>query len=248
MHPLHTIPIPGFREPLCSLSHLFGAAVFIVLAPAFIRRGLEDRGRTAWLSIMACTSILLLLTSSFYHTCWEGPWREFMVRADVSAVFLLIAGSVSPVYAILFRGWARTIPLLLIWIVTVGGIASRILSPHSSIGPLGVGLFLIFGWGNAIATAVIWHRFGWKFIKPGIAAGMSYTFGAVVLMLHAPTLWHGVIGPHELWHFAVLSGMGFHYRFVSSFAAGPPALITRHELSPVLLKLPEQASQLLDAA
>lgn len=248
MHPLHTYPIPGFREPFCSLSHLFGAAVFTVLAYSFIRRARGDTARTACLSCLAFSSILLLTTSSLYHMCWPGPWREFLIRADVSAVFLLIAGSLTPVYAILFKGWSRSIPLALVWIVTVGGIVARFLSPHSSIGPLGVGLFLLFGWGNAIATVVMWRRFGWNFIKTGIASGMSYTLGAVILMLHAPTLWHGIFGPHEIWHAAVLSGMGFHWKFVSKFAAGPPPLIACPELSPNLLKFPAPTPQLRDAA
>lgn len=225
MHPLHTYPLPGFREPLCSVSHLFGAAAFAVLAWAFIRRGRGDWGRTLCLGAMAGSSILLLLTSALYHMCWPGPFRDIMNRVDVSAVFLLIAGSLTPVYGILFRGFARSIPLALIWSVTVLGILSRVFSPQSSIGPEGVALFLAFGWGNIIVTAVIWRRFGWDFIKPGILAGMSFTLGALVLMLHAPTIWHGVIGPHELWHAAVLSGMGFHWRFVSQFAGGAPVVL-----------------------
>lgn len=232
MHPLHTYPLPGFREPLCSVSHLMGAAAFAVLALAFIRRGRGDWSRMLCLGIMACTSVLLLLTSALYHMCWPGPVRDLMNRVDVSAVLLLIAGSVTPVYGILFRGLSRWIPLAFIWIVTGFGIASRIVFPQSSIGPEGVALFLVFGWTNAIVTIVIWRRFGWEFIKPGIFAGLSYTFGAIILMLHAPTVWHGVIGPHELWHAAVLSGMGFHWRFVSTFAGGAPAVLRRVKYVP----------------
>lgn len=236
MHPLHTYPLPGVREPLCSVSHILGAAAFAVLAVAFIRRGGGDRWRTICLAMMACSSVLLLATSGLYHMCWPGPLREFMVRADVSAVFLLIAGSLTPIYGILFQGAARWVPLLLIWGVTGFGIASRIVSPESSIGPTGVALFLAFGWGNAIVTVVMWRKYGWRFIKPGICAGLSYTFGAIVLMLHAPTVWHGFIGPHELWHAAVLSGMGFHWRFVSTFAGGTPEVLLPVEYAPVVLE------------
>lgn len=231
----------GFREPICSLSHLFGAAIFAVLAREFIRRGRGDRARTACLTGMAGTSVLLLVTSSLYHMCWPGWWREIMIRADVSAVFLLICGSLTPVYAILFEGKARWIPLTLIWGVSAVGILSRIWSLESSIGPLGVGLFLVFGWGNAYATLVMWRRYGWHFIKPGLFAGLSFTFGGLVLMFHAPTLWHGYIGPHELWHAAVLSGMGFHWRFVGQFAAGIPPLATRDVPPPILVEFPRHA-------
>lgn len=66
----------------------------------------------------------------------------------------------------------------------------------------------MFGWGCGITAYVLWRRFGWDFIQPAIFAGLAYTVGAIVLVSHSPTLVTGVIGPHELWHVAVLSGLG----------------------------------------
>ena len=77
------------------------------------------------------------------------------------------------------------------------------------------------GWGSLATAIVLWRRFGWAFIKPAVLAGASYTFGAIVLLFHAPTIVSGIMGPHELWHFAVLSGLAMHWRFVFQFASGP---------------------------
>ena len=49
-----------------------------------------------------------------------------------------------------------------------------------------------------------------------LAGGIAYSLGAIVLMLHAPSLIPGVIGPHELWHVAVLIGLGLHWLFVEA--------------------------------
>jgi hypothetical protein len=54
--------------------------------------------------------------------------------------------------------------------------------------------------------------------------GIAYTLGAIVLMLNWPILIPGVVGAHELWHFAVLVGLGLHWAFIFQFAGGlPPA-------------------------
>jgi hypothetical protein len=97
-------PLPGCREPLSSLSHMLGAFVFAAMAILLIRRGRGDWVRTTSLVVMAASSVLLLLLSSAYHLTWPGPVRDFLLRADVAGIFLLIAGSMTPVHAILFSG------------------------------------------------------------------------------------------------------------------------------------------------
>ena len=220
MDEIAMFPLPGCREPLSSLSHLFGACVFAVLAAGLIRRGRGDWVRTSSLVIMAVASVLLLVLSSLYHLFWPGPMRELMVRADISAVFLLIAGSMTPVHAILFSGRSRWMPLLVIWTAAFAGIMLRMIFYENVKGSVGVAIFLLFGWGSVITAFVLWRRFGLAFVKPAILAGASYTLGALVLLFHEPTLVTGVIGPHELWHIAVLSGLGLHWHFVFQFASG----------------------------
>ncbi|MFO1022473.1 MAG: hemolysin III family protein [Planctomycetales bacterium] len=220
MPPIQALPALGIREPFCSLSHLVGAVVFFVLAFELVRRGGSDRLRRTSLLLMSGATVLLLVTSGSYHLLWPGTARDFLVRADVSAVFLLIAGSMTPVHAILFQGLGRWLPLVAVWLVAFTGIALRFLVLGTVLGWQGVVVFLAFGWGGAFTTGVMWRKFGWKFVRPAVCAGLSYTVGAVVLMLHQPTLIDGVIGPHELWHAAVLAGLAFTWEFTFQFASG----------------------------
>ena len=214
-------PLPGCREPLSSLSHMLGAFVFAAMAILLIRRGRGDWVRTSSLVVMAVSSVLLLILSSAYHLSWPGPAREFLLRADVAGVFLLIAGSMTPVHAILFSGRSRWLVLVLIWTMAIAGIFLRMIYHDLVTDAVGVSIFLICGWGSLATAIVLWRRFGWAFIKPAVLAGASYTFGAIVLLFHGPTIVSGIMGPHELWHFAVLSGLAMHWRFVFQFASGP---------------------------
>ena len=220
MREINVFPLPCFREPMSSLSHLLGAVVFTVLAVVLVRRGRGDWCRTISLAVMAFSTVQLLVLSGIYHMYWPGPLRQLMVRADISGVFLLIAGSLTPVHVILFRGVARWGPLTLAWAAAVLGIILRMVYFDSVSSEAGIAIFLLFGWGAAITAAVIYQRYGWAFVRPGVLAGLAYTAGAIVLTLHRPTLVAGLVGPHELWHLAVLTGLGLHWRFVFQFASG----------------------------
>lgn len=214
-------PLPGCREPLSSLSHMLGAFVFAAMAILLIRRGRGDWVRTSSLAVMAASSVLLLILSSAYHLSWPGPARDFLLRADVAGVFLLIAGSMTPIHAILFSGRSRWLALTLIWTIAIAGILLRMIYHEFVTDAVGVSIFLMCGWGSLVTAIVLWRRYGWEFMKPAVLAGASYTLGAIVLLFHGPTLVTGIIGPHELWHLAVLSGLSMHWRFVYQFASGP---------------------------
>jgi channel protein (hemolysin III family) len=211
--------IPGFREPFNCFTHLLGAAVFAVLSFYLVKRGRGASGRTVCLLVMALASVALLSLSSVYHMLWPGTAREVMRRLDVAAVFVLIGGTMTPIHVILFKGFHRWGPLTLVWSLAVTGIVLRMVF-FSSLPPgIGTACFVLLGWGGAISAFALWRRYGWTFVKPLVFGGIAYTVGAIILLAGWPVLIPGVIGSHELWHLAVLAGLGFHWRFVWSFAS-----------------------------
>lgn len=214
--------IPGFREPFSCITHLVAAPVFAVLGYFLVRRGRGSWGRTISLAVMALSTVFLLSMSAVYHLLSPGPGRSVMRHLDVAGVFAVIAGTVTPVHAILFHGFNRWAPILLVWSAAAAGITLR--TVFSDRLPYGLGntIFLILGWGGLISCVALWRRYGLSFVKPLLWGGVAYTLGVVVLGLKWPTLIPGVIGGHELWHVAVLVGLALHWRFVWQFASGPP--------------------------
>ena len=65
---------------------------------------------------------------------------------------------------------------------------------------------------------VVWRRQGTSRVWLLILGGVVYSIGAIFLGLEWPTIWRGVLGPHELWHVAVLTAMGLHWKFVFEHA------------------------------
>jgi channel protein (hemolysin III family) len=215
-----TISLSWTREPFNTISHIIGALIFAALAVQLIRRGRGDRLRTLSLAVLAYASIQTLLISSAYHSLWPGAYRDFMLRADVVGIFILIAGSITPVHVILFTGVERWAPLALAWTIAFGGAILRIVYFDTLPGIVGVAIFLAFGWATAVTAATLWWRFGWRFVRFAVLSGLAYTVGAIVLVQHGPIVVKGVVGPHELWHLAVLTGLAMQWAFVFQFADG----------------------------
>jgi channel protein (hemolysin III family) len=81
-------------------------------------------------------------------------------------------------------------------------------------------VFLGFGWASVVAGIILWRRYGWRFVQPAVLSGLFYSLGAIGLMLDWPIVIPELIGPHEVWHIAVLIALGLEWRFVFQFASG----------------------------
>lgn len=222
MDDIHVLAIPGFREPVSCFSHLLAAPVFALLGYLLVRRGRGDLGRTVSLAVMAVSTVFLLSMSAVYHLLGPGPGRYVMRQLDVASVFAVIAGTVTPIHAILFRGFNRAAPLALVWSAAAAGITLRTIFSDRLPSGVGDGIFLLLGWGGLFACILLWRRYGFAFVGPLLWGGVAYTLGVVILGLKWPTPIPGVVGPHELWHVAVLVGLGLHWKFVFQFAGGRP--------------------------
>ena len=210
----------GIREPISCLSHLLAAPLFAILGYFLVARGRGSLPRMVSLAVFAGASVFLLLMSAGYHVLGSGDGRALMKQFDVAAVFVLIAGTGTPMHMILFRGIARWVPLLLVWSIAVVGIVLRTIYSDSLSSITANGIFLLMGWGGLFAFILAWRHFGLRFAMPLLLGGVAYTLGVFVLTFKWPTLWPGFVGPHEVWHVAVLAGLSLHWQFVAQFAAG----------------------------
>ena len=233
MDDIDALSIPGFREPVNCFTHLVAAVVFAILSFYLIRRGRGSWIRMTSLAVMAFASIFLLSMSAVYHLLWAGTGRDVMRQLDIAGVFVLIAGTMTPVHAILEKGVVRWAALVLVWSTAITGITLTTVFSKSLPSGVGIGIFLLFGWGGLISFIILWMRYGWSFVKPLLWGGVAYTLGAISLGLNWPILIPRVIGAHEMWHVAVLVGLSLHWKFVFQFASGAPETPSPASTTPV---------------
>lgn len=212
--------IPGFTEPVSSLSHLLGAGVFFVLGVFLVLKGRGSAARVGSLFVLVFASVFLLSMSGTYHLLDQHAGREVMRRLDHAAIFVLIAGTFTPCHVLLFRRFWRWGGLAIIWVAAINGIVFKTIFFHDIPEWLGLAFYLALGWMGLFSGSLIIRRYGLTFVRPLLYGALAYTFGAVLEFLRWPVLIEGVLGPHELFHLAVLAGLGWHWSFVASFADG----------------------------
>lgn len=228
--PLHSgVPelrhLPGLHDPVSAVTHLFGAAGFLALGALLLRRGRGDPARLAFLAVYAAAGVLLFAASGGYHmTAAGGPARAVLQRLDHAAIFVLIAGTFTPVHGLLFRGPLRWGPLLLVWAAAAAGVVLKAAYFDAVAEWVGLTLYLSVGWLGLLSGLLLGRRHGFAFVRPLALGGAAYSVGAALDFLRWPVLVPGAIQSHEVFHLAVLAGAGWHFAFVWGFADGrlPP--------------------------
>lgn len=212
---METLAIPGFSEPVSSLSHLIGAGACLVAGIVLLRRGRGSAARMFVLGVFVFSCVFLLSMSGVYHLLEpRGTGHAVLQRLDHAGIFLVIAGSFTPVHWLLFRGWARWGVLALIWTLAVTGITLKAIFFDDIPEWLGLSLYLALGWIGLASGIALWRRYGGSLVRPLVYSGLAYTTGAVLEFLRMPVIVPGVLGPHELLHLGVIAGIGFHFAFL----------------------------------
>ena len=218
------LAIAGFSDPVSSISHLVGAVVFAFLAATLLRRGGGDRLRMISLSVFAVSCVLLLGLSGVYHLLSpDTAGRAVLKQLDHAAIFVLIAGSFTPVHVILFRGVWRWGTLAAIWGAAIAGVVVK--TVYFDVMPewLGLTMYLGLGWIGVFSAAALARLYGWRFIRPVLWGALAYTVGALAEFLRWPLLLPGILGPHEIFHLAVLAGISLHWKFILGCASAAGA-------------------------
>jgi channel protein (hemolysin III family) len=217
------LSIAGFSDPVSSLTHLAAAVVFAVLGVVLLHRGRGHLARMISLCVFAFSCVLLLSLSGVYHLLAPGTaGREVLKRLDHAAIFVLIAGSFTPVHAILFRGAWRWGMLAGIWGAAIAGLTLKTVYFATVPEWLGLLMYLGLGWMGVISALALARRYGLRFIQPVLWGALAYTAGAVTEFVRWPVLLGGIVGPHEIFHLAVLAGISCHWAFILGIAAGEP--------------------------
>lgn len=155
----------------------------------------------AW--VYGLAAVLCYLTSSTYHL-WPrfDRTREVLRRADHSMIYVLIAGSFTPICLLAMTGWWRWPLIATFWATASAGVALTV-APSTPFPRFGTALYLILGWAAASAFPALARHPGR--VALALIAGLLYTVGAVLFGLQRPRLRPNFFGYHEFWHCLVVA-------------------------------------------
>lgn len=168
-------------------------------------------------AVFAASVCLMLGTSALYHrVTWSPGRRLWMRRADHAALFLLIAGTYTPVALIGLHGAWRPSILLIVWTGAAAAAATKICwvgSPKWLSAAIGLAL----GWVAVAALPQLAHNEGLAPLFLLAAGGLAYTVGAVVYALRRPDPLPRVFGYHELFHALTIVALSCQYVAIAVF-------------------------------
>jgi len=190
-----------------------GCGVGLILAAS------DGRARVA-ASIYAVAVSALLGTSALYHrVTWRPAARRWMRRLDHSMIFVLIAGTYTPVALVALKGSLANTILIVMWAGALGGVIFKLLwidAPKwlfaTVYTALGLVTFAVFG---QLPAAI-----GWLGAAGLALGGLLYLIGAVVYASGRPNPWPKVFGYHEVFHALVLAAAALQYAVIA-FAVLP---------------------------
>ena len=168
-------------------------------------------------SIFGASMILLYSASATYHLVNASEKVvKILQKIDHSMIFVLIAGTYTPICLTLLRGRLGYWLLALIWSSAAAGIVMKMFFfdiPRL----LYTGIYLIMGWIAVFVIVPLYRAGGPLPLVWLLIGGLMYTAGGIIYAVKKPDLFPGWLGFHEIFHVFVILGSTAHYVMILRF-------------------------------
>ncbi len=205
-----TNPVRGFLHGTAAIVALVGAIILFSIAPGGLWRRLS-------FFVFGLSLVGLYSVSSLYHSIpWRGIHKRRMQRLDHVMIYILIAGTFTPLAVNVLDGWLRWATLGVQWGIVAVGVAEKTIRRTPS-DNLSIALQTTQGW---LALLLLWplsSRLPWTAILLIGLGGLFYTVGMVFLVTNRPRLWPRVFSYHEVFHLMVIAASILHFAAISRY-------------------------------
>jgi hemolysin III len=188
-------------------THLVGAALAIAGLSILVTLAIvkDDALRAVSFAIYGATLVLLYGFSATYHALQHPPTKALLQKLDHSAIYLLIAGSYTPIALVTLHGpWGWAL-FGLSWGLALVGIVQELTLGRRT-RRLSMVLYVLMGWLVVIAINPLMHALPTRGLIWLVAGGLCYS-GGIYFYVHAGRVRHF----HGIWHLFVLAGSGCHF-------------------------------------
>jgi hemolysin III len=213
---MDVVPFLGLREPVSSLTH-FATAVFAgYVTLLIVRLTAGDPLKQRSMIVYGLSMVLLYTASGVYHAVpgkFLDPTVSFFRRVDITAIFILIAGSYTPIASVLLTGSLRRRMLVLMWSLAAAGIAIKWLVPNLS-HPMTVCMFVLAGLPGFLPIAEYRRALDGRGAAWLLGGCVCFALGGVLDVMEWPAPIPGLINSHEVTHLLDMAGTAAHVVFM----------------------------------
>ena len=174
------------------------------------------RGRIGAL-VYAVGLVALFGVSGTYHRGrWSDTKRRVMQKLDHGTIFVMIAGSYTPVCLMALEGWFSWVMLAIAWAGATVGFVVAFTGKGRFARILRGTLYIALGWAAVVAVPQMWGQLSIAELVLIAVGGVLFTVGAVFLLTRWPDPFPNVFGYHEVWHALVVAAVVCQFVAIAS--------------------------------
>jgi hemolysin III len=206
-------PLPA-KPLLRGWFHMGAIPLVLIAGIVLITFGPTLAGRVS-AAVYTLTAVQLFSTSAIYHRGnWAERLRAMLQRVDHANIFLIIAGTYTPLSVLLLPRSTATLVLSIVWGGALAGLLARLLWHHAPRW-FWVPLYIALGWVAIWFIRPMGDTGGPAVVSLVLAGGLAYTVGAGVYALKRPNPSPRYFGFHEIFHALTITAFVCHYIAVS---------------------------------
>ena len=214
------------KDPGSAITHFIGMLMAMFAATPLILRAMRapDTVHVISLSIFIVSMILLYAASTTYHTFdLSERTNKILKKLDHCMIFVLIAGSYTPICLIVLHGRTGLMLLALVWSIAILGIIFKLCWVTCPKWVSSV-LYIAMGWVCVLAFTQILNSLPAAAFNWLLAGGIIYTVGGIIYALKLPIFnaHHKYFGSHENFHLFVMAGSICHFIMMFEYVAVLP--------------------------
>ncbi len=203
------------RDPGSAITHFIGLLFALAGTLPLIMRGFAYAGRmgAGAMSVFSGSMILLYAASTLYHSIQTDEKKlKIFKRLDHTMIFVLIAGTYTPICLLVLSSSSGRMMLILIWSVAAAGVLFKLFWVTCPKWVSSV-IYTVMGWACLLVLGELFRRLPRAGFYWLLSGGILYTVGAVIYALKPEgfNLRHRVFGSHEIFHLFVMGGSLCHY-------------------------------------
>ena len=195
------------EEIASMVTHIVGTALAIAALVIMIVIAQPDPWKITAASIFGSTLVILYLSSTLYHS-FSGPrTKSFFQIIDHSAIYLLIAGTYTPLTLVTLRPTHPTLAwsiLIIVWVLAIGGIVAKSVMKNNREHWISTALYLFMGWLIVFAVKPVLANLPTPGLILLVAGGLCYSGGVAFF------IWEKLKFNHSIWHLFVMAGSVCH--------------------------------------
>ncbi len=187
-------------------SHAMAAVAALLVTVILCWLSRNDGARLISMLIFGLSMIELYTISALYHILpWSAAKKRVMRALDHANIFVLIAGTYTPLCFNILSGWLRLAILIAIWLLAAVGVGLSLFTLKVSRW-LMAALYVGMGWVVVLALPTFLAAISWQGVATLLLGGVLYTIGALVYASKWPNPFPRVWGFHEIFHLFVIAG------------------------------------------